>query len=233
MKNLQVFKDYICACYPQEACGIIQNNEFIPVENNHNDPLNYFSFPLEITQELLLSGEDYYIIHSHTMESFSNDPRVPSIEDMEGQRNSGKEWGIVHCDGDNVTEILWFGKPSKEDLLGRIYIPNVYDCFTLARDFIFRERGIDVGTHPRPANWEEWNPHYIEQTYQSLGFIDVKEPKYGDILLFSIGSRWINHIGIYTKEDTFIHHLFQRKSSEDSLKKWQRQLYKIIRLSHD
>lgn len=230
--NIEEFHNHVLSCYPQEACGYIEDGVFTPVENTHEDPLNYFKFPLDVDSSLL-SKTSYAIIHSHTPESFKDDPRIPSYEDMLGQRNSAVPWGIVHSDGENVSEVLWFGKPNIAPLEGRVYISNVQDCFTLARDYIYRTTGRDVGTHPRPANWETWNPHYIERTYKDLGYVDTTVLQTGTVLLFSIGSKYINHIGIYLGGDKFIHHLYNRRSAEDSLLKWKRQLIKAIRYKDD
>lgn len=234
MINYDSFQEHILNCFPMEGCGIILENIFIPFENISIDPINYFEFSEKDSKYLLSLSEEYQIIHSHTQESFTYDPRTPSKEDMIGQENTQVEWGIVHCDGKAVSDILWFGSPKTDDLIGRKYIHNVYDCFTLVRDFYFKEFIIDVGSHPRPPEWEEWNPHYINNTYKNLGFIDIKKEdiKYGDVVLFAIASRTSNHVGIYLGDDKFIHHLYQRTSSIDTFSKWNRQLIKVIRLNN-
>lgn len=230
MINLEEFKAHVVKCYPQEACGVIVEDKFYPTDNVAADPINTFAFSTEASAKLQQLGKGYKIIHSHTMEHCTHDPRVPSEEDMKGQRNSGVEWGIVHCDGENVSQILWFGKPREDSLENRTYIPNVSDCFTIARDYFWQARKVDIGSHPRPAEWQEWNPHYILQTYAKIGFEEVKELQEGDVILFSVGSRNVNHIGIYVGEGNFIHHLYNRKSSIDILDKWKRQIVKYLRL---
>ena len=229
MKNIEDFKKYILSCYPQEGCGVIIEDIFYPITNTHPDPADKFLFSEEDTLNLI--DKTYSIIHSHTMDRFTSDPRTPSHEDMIGKDNTQVPWGIVHCDGETVSDILYFGDINREDLIGRSYISNVFDCFTIARDFLYTNFGVDIGVHPRPPEWEEWNPHYISQTYKNLGFIDnLGKPEFGDILLFSISSRQINHIGIYLEGDKFLHHLHNRKSCEDSISKWSNHLVKTIRL---
>jgi len=234
IKNLSEFKSHVIECYPQEACGVLVNGVFSPLTNVHPSPADNFMLSEQDSFSLASKPEKFSIVHSHTMDSFTNDPRTPSYDDMRSQLNLGVQWGIVHCDGISVTEILEFGEPNECDLLGRKYISNVYDCFTIARDFYWQNYAIDFGTHPRPDDWEKWNPHYIENHYKDLGFIDLKygEPqKYGDILLFKIASNNINHIGVANDLGKFIHHLHNRKSCVDSQEKWHRQLYKVIRRS--
>lgn len=232
MINYNDFKEHILACFPMEGCGIVVSDIFKPFENIHPDPTNYFQFS-EKDSKYLLSLKDYKIVHSHTQESFTYDPRTPSVEDMIGQENTQVEWGIVHCDGQAISDILWFGSPKQDELEGRQYIHNVYDCFTLVRDFYFKEFQVDIGSHPRPPEWEEWNPHYITHNYRTLGFKDVENSfKYGDVALFAIASRTPNHVGVYLGQDKFIHHLYQRTSAIDSFSKWNRQLIKVVRLDN-
>jgi proteasome lid subunit RPN8/RPN11 len=231
MKNYAAFRDHIVTCYPQEGCGVILNELFYPIDNIHPEPSNNFMFSEKDCLELL--DKEYTIIHSHTMERFDCDPRTPSLEDMICRNNTQVPHGIVHCDGENISEILYFGTINTEELLGRSYISNVFDCFTIARDFLYNEANIDIGLHPRPPEWEEWNPYYILHTYKDIGFIDVEETdsyQVGDILLFAISSNKVNHIGIYLEENKFIHHLYNRKSCEDSISKWSKHLIKTIRL---
>lgn len=233
---MYTFKEHALAEYPKEACGIILNGNYIPLENTHTDPTNFFQLlekdSLRIWQ-LLEKGAQIELLHSHTMESFSNDPRTPSYEDMKLKESLNIPCGIIHCDGENCTDILYFGDITDTLFVGRTYVSNVYDCFTLARDYLFNKFQLDVGLHPRPANWEEWNPYYIERTYASLGFTEItKNAQEGDVLLFSIASSKINHIGIYLGEDAFLHHLYNRKSSIDSVSKWKNHLVKILRINN-
>lgn len=229
------FKEHVLDCYPQEACGILVEGVFTALENCHSDPVNFFSLSQKDSFLVASCDKDVILLHSHTTETFTEDPRTPSLEDMMGQKMSSCEWGIVHCDGENVSEVLYFGSPSKQQLLQRDYIHNVTDCFTLARDFYYQEYGEDLGSHPRPSDWQTWNCGYIEQTYSSLGFsvvpLGVKRER-GDVVLLALGSVQANHIGVVTGEDSFIHHLHKRKSCTDRLSKWDRQIVKTLRKSN-
>lgn len=228
---LEKLKAHAIECYPQECCGIIIHDSYISCVNKHSDPVNNFLFSENISKKLAKEKADYIIIHSHTQETFTEDPRIPSLEDMKGQENTDVKWGIIHCDGENITDILYFGKPLLTKLEGRIYISNVLDCFTICRDFYYQKMSITLGSNPRPINWQDWNPHYIENTYTEMGFKEIEEGEYkiGDVLLFSLGFPTTNHLGIYTGNNTFIHHLQGRKSSTDKLSKWDRQLRKVLR----
>lgn len=230
MKNYEEFKQHVIECYPQEACGYLVDDTFIPIQNVSNDPAD--SFEMSVEDSKMFADQDYAVIHSHTMKQHDFDFRTPSHADMIAQRNCEMPFGIVHCDGENVSDILWFGGDTPiPDLINRQYIPNVQDCFTLARDYYRLNYNIDFGTHPRPANWYEWNPHYIEHHFKDLGLIQIRPEnlKVGDILLFNIASNYASHIGIVTGEDKFIHHLLNRTSAEDKISKWHRQFNKALR----
>jgi proteasome lid subunit RPN8/RPN11 len=231
IKNYNDFKEHIISCYPQEGCGFVVDGMFIPVENIAEDPSNLFQIDLEESKKY--EGTDYAVIHSHTMLKWdiTFDPRTPSYEDMLSQEATDVPFGIVHCDGENITDILWFGVDEIPPLINRDYISNVQDCFALARDYYRLNYNITFGTQPRPADWQEWNPYTILQRYQDLGFYEIKIDDIlpGDALLYSIASRTPNHIGIVTSKETFLHHLHNRKSCEDSIAKWKRQFSKALR----
>lgn len=231
MINPEDFKKHVLECYPQEACGVLIEDYFYPLKNIHPEPVNCFQLSQE--DNLFLSDKQYKFLHSHTMEASKEDPRTPSLEDMRSQVTTGMPWGIVHCDGKDVSEILWFeDMENLAPILDRQYIFNVHDCFTLARDYYYNEFQKDTINFPRPIDWEKWNPRLIVDNYKNEGFRDVledEELQVHDLLLFRLASNNINHFGIYIGEDKFIHHLYQRKSCVDSLKKWDRQFAKAIR----
>ena len=227
INNLEFLKQYAVDCYPQEMCGALVNEVFIPIENKSDNPVYTFKFSQE--DSILYSG--YPIIHSHCMVTYIIDPRTPSYEDMVSAQNSDCPYGIVHCDGTNVTDVLWFNTKEVVPLLGREYISNVYDCFGLARDYYRLNYNIDFGLHPRPPDWQAWNPRYIEEHFKDCGFVEKKKnslPVKGDILLLAILQKNINHIGIVTQQNNFIHHVYDRLSCEDTISRWHRQLRLIL-----
>ena len=229
--NYEEMTQYIINQWPQEAVGVIVDSKFISLTNIADDPVNFFKVSKTEFDEYRLLAQA--LIHSHTFDKWDPiyDPRTPSFEDMQCQDLMNLPFGICHTTGENCSQLLWFGTLDFPELLNRSYISNVYDCFTLARDYYRLNYDIDFGTHPRPAKWEEWNPHYIEQNYRDLGFIDIDETECapGDIVLFAIGSRTINHIGVVISDDEFIHHLHNRKSCKDKMQRWSRQIVKYLR----
>lgn len=235
--NIDILQSHLLSCYPQEGCGIVINNTFIPVENISDNPADSF----EMDKNIYLDNENELqaIIHSHTLNIRDLDPRTPSYEDMKSADSVGLPFGIVHVDGENVSDILWFNCDEVQPFLNRDYIPSVYDCYTLLNDYYRVNYNIDFGLHPRPPYWEDWDSAYLYKsilTYEQ-GFDEISSKildkqeilQKGDIIIFRIGATYPTHFGVAISEEKFIHHLFLRKSCEDTLLRWKRQILYIYR----
>ena len=240
MKNLDEFKKHILSEYPKEACGVIKEDTFYPLPNIAEDPANNFQLSESDTFNLM-ENLDYKIVHSHTqqlqqttvnVQNIVLDPRLPSLSDMECQEKTKVEWGIVHCDGKEVSDPLWFGLPSTEPYKDRRYIPLIQDCFSIVRDYYFFELDYDMGTFPREIDWEVNQGHLIRRDYKEEGFIvinSMEELYPHDIVLMSINSIQPNHMCVYLGDDKILHHLYNKLSCIDSLKKWHRHFVRGLR----
>lgn len=228
--RIKEFEKHVLFQYPKESCGIIVKDKFISCENIAENPIDNFSISDSIYKEYGSSIQG--IVHSHTTTSFKVDGRVPSKLDMLVGKNLSIPSGIVHCDGENVSEILWFNQTYLVPLLDRPYIPNVFDCYNLVRDYhTDKKTGISkLPVMERDEDWVEKDPGILLQGKETCtDIIPFSEAKVGDILLYKIGSQYENHVAVIIGEDLMLHHLATRPSSEDKISKWKRQLVEVRR----
>lgn len=97
--------------------------------------------------------------------------------------------------------------------LGRKFVLGKMDCWTLAQDFYRDEFQIILGDYERSSGWKKQNPNIMENSFLAEGFVEVKDLKFGDLLLFSRSiSKPAEHIGIYIGSNLFLH----QSDKEDS-----------------
>ena len=232
IENRGEMNAHFLACYPNEGCGIVINNKFIACDNVHETPEDDFRIR---KGDYFLRDREHgvqAVVHSHTitekMQPF--DKRTPSMADMAGQKSTAVPWGIVACEGENVTIPLWFGLEVPEPIEGRMYIHNVYDCLTLIGDYLKLEFDINVPSFPRPMNWDGYNKNMIVENIEAAGFtILPRSTKYnelrnGDVVLFKIQSNYVNHCGVIADDGMFWHQLQGRFTKKDHLGRWEKQI---------
>lgn len=230
-----VIIEYCLKEYPKEAVIAITKDDAIPLENLHKDPNNYFKVDEHIVCHEL---DTIALVHSHIIDlnnprpEFRGvyvDPRVPSKMDMMSQVAMDIPFGIVSCDGNEVSGVLWF--PDLDaPLLGRQYISNVYDCFSLLRSYYWQNYNIVIPENPREyAFWRE-SPNEVLDKYSKFCFKETNdELKEGDVLVLCIMGNYTSHLGIYIGGGKFIHHMTDQLSKEEYLVKWEKQIVKKLR----
>lgn len=232
--NYFEFRQHVLDCYPKEACGFVINNLFVPADNCAENPEKDFRISAE--QYLAASKLGIQaILHSHPYKlGESNaefDPCTPSMSDLQGQQDTNVPWGIVATEGEGITEPVWFGMDPPPPLEGRQFLHNVYDCYTLVRDYYNLNHGLKLKVYPRPANWQDYDQNIYENHYRDEGFLPVEgEPKAGDAIFFKVMTRsYVDHAGIYLGDDTFIHHQHNRLSTKERLSKWKKHIAYFVR----
>lgn len=106
--------------------------------------------------------------------------------------------------------------------IGRPYALGRFDCYSLVRDWMARERGIEMDwlteTPERLAN--QWLTDGAFETNSEIHKWDrVIAPQPGDGILFAMGqedlhgSGRVNHAGVYLGAGQFLHHLPNRAST--------------------
>ena len=231
--NQADFVSHVLRAYPQEACGLVINGSFLPCENRAADPLTSFEIAPGLIAEYFEEIE--CIVHSHTQpleRGVEFDPRCPSKEDLEGQIATALPWAIVSCDGKLVSEPVIWGDPNNRPALeGREFVFNVQDCFSLATDYFYAKHEIHLEAVPRDWDWQSDGENLIELRFRSLGFEEVPlaDARPSDALLFAYRSSVVNHIGIYTGDNQFLHHELNRLSRTEHLTRMHRWLKLVVR----
>lgn len=228
-------KQYILSQHPFEACGIVKGEQFIALENVATEnKQNAFRLPADTFSKY---SNIQAIVHSHIVDSTFRgyDGREPTKADLVGQEISGVPWGICKTDGEDVSDLVWFGLPlqDRDPLIGRAFMWNVHDCFTLARDYLEQTTGVVLKIPYREFYWMELGETPITHYKYELGFTDIpiNDLRVGDWLLMGIQSRAdeINHIAVYLGDNTILHHLSGRLSRKDDFVRWRKFVQQVIR----
>ena len=192
-------------CGEAECCGFIINNKtYVPCENISADPKNHFEISPEdwITAER--QGAITAIVHSHP-----NGLPILSEADQIYQQKTGIDWWLV-CDN----QIYKFR--CVQPLIGREFQHGITDCYTLFRD-TYHLCGVDIPDFERADGWWSDGENLYLDNMPANGFyqITLANLQEGDIILFSLNSKTVNHAAVYVGDNSILHHLPKRQSKRD------------------
>jgi len=208
-------------CLPKESCGllaIVKGKEvYFPCKNLAFDPTDQFILDGDDWVKAEDQGEIVAVVHSHPVTS----PK-PSEADKVACEKSNLKWWIVQPNLKQWESYEPCGY--KAPLIGRQWVWGVTDCWSLCRDWYNEELGIQLIDWIRPVSSEDFikNPMFAD-CFAKTGFRELSEEEdleVGDLLLMSICSSGLNHIGVYLGQQTVLHHLQNRLSSRDLLDEW-------------
>ena len=209
---------------PREACGLVilfkGRYKYVPCKNvadNESTTEEFAIHPLEFAKAED-DGEIVAVVHSHPERDAS-----PGPTDLLSQQKEGIDWLIIGLNGGLSSEMFWLKGEKKElPLYGRPYSWHVNDCGSFIRDFYKQEFGIYIPDFYRPENfWEKEIEVYLD-VYEKAGFHKIEMPdlKYGDVILFALGSHITTHGAVYVGDNNIAHHLRGRLSCRDVLGKY-------------
>lgn len=190
------------ACFPQEMCGLLTQDDFVLCPNVHPEPQS--AFTISATALAPWAGKIIAIVHSHCREPRKYevfDCRTPSLSDVEGQEQSGVPWLIVGTEGETCTEPLELPRTPSRNYIGRQFVWFIDDCYTIIQDFYQFEFGITLPPHLRQdfVSMRDWN-HLFADHISNYGFVEVfglENLADGMVLLLDNGRGKSNHLGIY------------------------------------
>ncbi|HGM5910733.1 MULTISPECIES: NlpC/P60 family protein [Serratia] len=118
------------------------------------------------------------------------------------------------------------------DYENRPYIYGQYDCYSLIRDYLLREKGIALNDYPREAYYLDSGKNIFEVQAPEEGFVKVEDTSLqsGDILVFNLPSTTLQHSAVYIGNGQMLHHLPPGLSCREAYsEKWEKRTSSVWR----
>lgn len=231
-EQFNIITEHTLNCHPNEMCGILVNDTFIPITNIHSEPENNFTLnPIELVNYL---GKIQAILHSHCRDLKAPeilDLRTPSYNDIINQKKSKLPWLIFSTEGINVTYPLEIPRIKNNQYLERPFIWFISDCYSLVQDYYLFELNIELPDHKAEEDFANIRKlHNLFDDYiKDYGFIElpatIKLEK-GDLLLLDNAGHTRNHLGIY--EDGYVLHQ-DMLSIKEKVEHFIGRIHKVLR----
>lgn len=248
-------KKHARAVYPEEMCGFVIKDKFVPVQNNAADPSTHveegcacrlctFIISSEDTLKYLSSAQ--MILHSHP-----NGNQFPSKRDMEAQMSTDIPWGVMYIDEDHEGSFeVWGESLPIAPLLGREFMHGIRDCYSLIRD-IYRTGKDELAAQDitqewpfdsislidmaRADGWWTGEDDFYSGHFADAGFVEIdrSEARAGDCFMMKFRSDKFNHAGVLITSDLVMHHLSGRLSRREPAGGWSRVAGRWLRYVED
>lgn len=219
--------EYFRSKMPEEACGVFADDKFIPFDNKADDPLKDFVIDDPEYTELYVDDHIDCILHSH------NDFPMVSYNDKLSQQEVDIPFGIINFKQKSVTHVIFFGDHLQlEPLKGRPFFYGAFDCLTLVRDYYIMKYEIELPDPPKV--WGFWNENdtMFEDGLEDSAVLFKIKPKYaeeGDIILYNMNGKCIDHCGILLDNNLVFHHFINRISARYPISIARNKLVSIYR----
>jgi len=214
--------------YPNESCGIIVNDEYIPFKNEHDNPSKAFQIKDNLFFSYYIDNKVQCLIHSH------NNFNMASYQDQVQQKELDIPFCIINLRNRSLMDCIVFGSKKPAPLFGRPFFYGAFDCLTLVSDYIKQELDIDLPNPPKEWNfWIKGVPMFENNlTDVSYSYINTSDRQKNDLILYNIGNtKYINHVGVLIGKDEVLHHLFNNISGTYPISFNQRYIKKVMRLN--
>jgi proteasome lid subunit RPN8/RPN11 len=203
-KQSEKIREHTLNCYPQEMCGFLTEDDFIPVKNTAEEPEK--SFRIDTIDYARWFGKAIAVVHSHTrplkkQELF--DLRTPSYADYVNQKKTGLPWLIVGCESLTVTDPVQFPRIPDSNYIGRPFQWFISDCYNLVQDFyrfeldiILRDSLVDKDYQDIRHMNDIFSDYFEDYGFKEIPFEELTD---GNLVLLDHGGFTCNHLGIYWK----------------------------------
>jgi len=217
-------KEHASKSPDEEVCGLIlsigenflifkcENISFNKKEHSILNPLDY------IKAEKI--GNIVGTYHSQK----NNEPSL--IDNLTSDNHN--IFSIVYC---WESEKFYLIKPQLISYLYKNFEIGKYDCFTLIKNYYHQQLNISLNDYKREEGWYLNTPKLISDSFNKEGFmiVDKKDRKLHDVLLFGKDFDNLYHMGIFLRNNMFIHHPRNLKSVIEDLGHWESKLILTIR----
>jgi len=217
--------------FPNESCGVIYEDGYIPFENKSDNVSNSFLINDPLFDNLYIEDKVKCIIHSH------NDHGHASKGDQIQQQELDLPFGIINLKNKSITQIAFWGESiPTEPLMKRTFFFGVWDCFALVRDFLIQKYNIIPPDPPREYGFWLRNESVFEDWIQEgktpfRKISNFKNVLPGDVLFYNLfGNKYINHCGVVSDDNLVLHHFEHRVSTKTPISFCQESLRYIYRL---
>lgn len=197
--------NHVKQCGEVECCGfVIDNKIYLPCNNISPAPTETFEISSDDWIKAEESGVITAIVHSHP-----DGLSILSEADQFYQQKTAVDWWLV-CDN-KIHKFRYM-----QHLLGREFKHGVTDCYALFRD-AYHLCGFDFQNFHRDDNWWDNGQNLYLDNMQANGFhqVSISSLQDGDVILFPLNSKVVNHAAIYVGNNFILHHLPGRLSKRD------------------
>jgi proteasome lid subunit RPN8/RPN11 len=220
--------------FPEEACGVLVDDKYIPCTNAAHEPRFDFKISSQELAEIKVKyGKVQAVLHSHPYHGTAQDhpPEWPSEHDLDSWIKSKKPWGIAATDGQGISRMVWLDDKNPEPLIGREFIWGKNDCYSLIRDWFKLERNVTLPNFPRAWKFWEHRIALYDDNFAKAGFVEIKpdEVQVGDCCFMRLHGQFAGHAAVITGPDQILHHTVHRLSGYDSLHRWMRNITRFVR----
>jgi proteasome lid subunit RPN8/RPN11 len=208
-KTIKSMINYLEEKFPEEGCGIISNDIFIPFPNLSKEPEESFLIQHNDFYRLQEQEKIQWLVHSH------NNNFNATRMDQDSQDNLQIPFLVINLKYGKYDDYFHFGSKFQVPFIGRKFCFGVWDCLSLVRDYCKRNYRFKLPNPSREIGFvergEKLFEKYIQEEIDNFDIIKKEDIEPGDLLLY--GSRnQINHVGILVAENKCLHHWQNRLS---------------------